>query len=496
MNLPRRQHRIFAGIGLALALLYSLIIFDPAGILTHLESSADFVDSREVPLSTPSTLTAGQNDSAQPLPGILMLKNLKKRPVRSRPHLEDSEFLGMLPEDARKLRWNKSAPDPKRGTWYHIRFHDLIGWIWLEPTEFMLLKESPTAIVPRNLPESLPPMDPAKLPHQTVATVTQESAPTSPSPAFVVDNPGQPPWEFPPDQDLSLSEKILYSTESLYQRLTITENNREGRSLLLNEEQQTTERTFIYYDEPFHLVLLAHPRPDRVLIIGCGDGGIIREALKHPVRRIDQVEIDRKVIEVAKKYLPKICSIEPNGGLVWNDPRVHLIIKDGREFLRTAKEPYDIIIVDLPAPTNEFVNALYTREFHALVKKNLRPGGYFMRNAPRYGGDTVQSFLVLYKTVATVFGLESTFAYNAFSGYILAANQAPSPAALSEAELTRRLQARQISTHFYTPARHFQYFLSIRDLPANVPICTDDNMWLIYQLALEGFKAAREEAGK
>ena len=97
------------------------------------------------------------------------------------------------------------------------------------------------------------------------------------------------------------------------------------------------------------MAMYAHPNPQRVLIIGGGDGGTLREVLKHPeVQHVDMVEIDKRVVEVCKEFLPTIAS-------AFDDPRAHLFFEDGVEYVRKAADRYDVILVDSSDPTGPAV---------------------------------------------------------------------------------------------------------------------------------------------
>lgn len=116
------------------------------------------------------------------------------------------------------------------------------------------------------------------------------------------------------------------------------------------------------------LPLCAHKSPEKVLIVGGGDGGVARETVKHPqVTQVHQVEIDERVIELSKKYLPKMsCG--------FNSPKLELHIKDGFEFMRQNKEEFDVIITDSSDAVgpNE---SLFRDEYFALMKSALKPDG-------------------------------------------------------------------------------------------------------------------------
>lgn len=124
-----------------------------------------------------------------------------------------------------------------------------------------------------------------------------------------------------------------------------------------------------------HLALVQHENPADVLLIGGGLRGILREILKHPVERIDYIELDAALIKAAWPYL------SPAAEEAFHDPRVRLIHTDGRLFIKTAAQKYDMIIIDAPEPATAALNRYFTKEFFHEAKSLLRPGGVFVIGA-------------------------------------------------------------------------------------------------------------------
>jgi len=167
--------------------------------------------------------------------------------------------------------------------------------------------------------------------------------------------------------------KWLASETSPYQRMEIFENEFFGRVLVLDGLIQTTERDeFFYHEMLVHPALTAHPAPGEVLIIGGGDGGALREVLRHPVRKVWLVEIDDRVTSAAEKYL---WLSGPLG-----DRRTELVIGDGDEFIRWAGPMFDVILVDSSDPVGPSA-VLHQRDFYEKVKGCLKPGGILAAQA-------------------------------------------------------------------------------------------------------------------
>ncbi|SLN31552.1 polyamine aminopropyltransferase [Oceanibacterium hippocampi] len=164
-------------------------------------------------------------------------------------------------------------------------------------------------------------------------------------------------------------DRILHSEQTDEQDLVIFENDRYGRVLALDGIVQTTEADEPFYHEMLvHVPLVAHPRARRVLVIGGGDGGAIRRALMHDIEAVTLVEIDPAVIEMSKRYLPKLS------GDAFDDPRLELVIADGCRYVAETEARFDVVIIDSTDPVGPG-RVLFTAEFYRDCKRVLNPGG-------------------------------------------------------------------------------------------------------------------------
>lgn len=165
-------------------------------------------------------------------------------------------------------------------------------------------------------------------------------------------------------------ESILFEKKTDHQHLVLFETEFFGRVMALDGIIQTTEKDeFIYHEMLTHVPIFAHGQAKKVLIIGGGDGGMLRETLKH--RSIEQatlVEIDADVIELSKEYLPK----HSNGA--FDDSRSQVIIADASQFVQDTSESYDIIIADTPDPVGP-AKILFSEDFYQNCRRCLRPNG-------------------------------------------------------------------------------------------------------------------------
>lgn len=165
--------------------------------------------------------------------------------------------------------------------------------------------------------------------------------------------------------------RVVYEGRSKYQKILIFDNPIYGRVFVLDGIVQLTEKDeFVYHEMLAHIPMFTHPKPERVLIIGGGDGGVLREVLKHPVEAVELVEIDRTIPEVARKYLRFVCRS------AFRDKRVNVYYEDGIKFLRRNKG-YDVIIIDSTSPIKH-AKPLFSSRFYKYVYNSLRKDGVMM----------------------------------------------------------------------------------------------------------------------
>ena len=180
-------------------------------------------------------------------------------------------------------------------------------------------------------------------------------------------------------------ERQLFSARSEFQRIDVFESKEFGRFLTLDGYMMLTERDeFIYHEMMAHVPLAVHPAPHKVLVVGAGDGGVIRELTRYDtVQHIDLVEIDPMVVEVSRKYLPQTaCNLD--------DPRVHIHYADGLRHVRRCEDEYDLIIVDSTDPFGPGED-LFTREFYGSCYKALKADGIMVNQheSPFYEQDAI-----------------------------------------------------------------------------------------------------------
>ena len=174
-----------------------------------------------------------------------------------------------------------------------------------------------------------------------------------------------------PDVKMSIRiNKQLHSEQSEYQRIDVFESPEFGRFLTLDGLMMLTEKDeFIYHEMITHVAMASEPDIKNVLVIGAGDGGTVRELTRYEtIENIDMVEIDERVVEVSREFLPvTACKLD--------DPRVHIFYDDGLRFVRRKENLYDLIIVDSTDPFGPgeglFTSEFYGNCFNALTEKGI-----------------------------------------------------------------------------------------------------------------------------
>lgn len=167
-------------------------------------------------------------------------------------------------------------------------------------------------------------------------------------------------------------QKILHSEVTEFQTMDVVETAQYGNLLVLDGCVMTTDKDeFVYHEMISHVPLHTHPNPKKVLVIGGGDGGAIREIIKHPsVEKAVLAEIDGRVIDISKEYFPQIAA-----GL--GDPRVDVQVTDGIQYVKDHKGEFDVILVDSTDPIGPAVG-LFARDFYQLVFDALKEDGLFV----------------------------------------------------------------------------------------------------------------------
>ncbi|MFY0675944.1 MAG: polyamine aminopropyltransferase [Neptuniibacter sp.] len=248
-------------------------------------------------------------------------------------------------------------------------------------------------------------------------------------------------------------EEVLFEQQTDSWHLIIFKNPIYGTVMALDGIIQTTERDeFVYHEMLTHVPIIAHGDVKRVLIIGGGDGGILREVCRHKsVEHVTQVEIDQAVIDMCKEYLPA------HSDGAFEDPRARIVIADGVEFVHQTDEKFDVIISDCTDPVGPG-EVLFTSRFYEGCKNLLNEGGVFVaqNGVPFLQQDEVittkrrlspyfkdQSFYTV--AVPTYIGGSMTLAWGSDNSDLRQ---------LSLDELEQRFKTSDITTRYYNPQIH------------------------------------------
>ncbi len=169
--------------------------------------------------------------------------------------------------------------------------------------------------------------------------------------------------------------KMLHDETTPYQHIQIAETEQFGRMLILDGVFQTSVKDeWCYHEMISHVPLMVHPNPERVLVIGAGDGGVVREVCRHEsVKQVDLCEIDERVIALSKEYFPTISK-----ALLEQPEKLHVHVGDGIAFTKAVKDFYDVIIIDCSDPIGPG-EGLFTRDFYQSAKEALREDGLIVQ---------------------------------------------------------------------------------------------------------------------
>lgn len=253
-------------------------------------------------------------------------------------------------------------------------------------------------------------------------------------------------------------ERVICQITTEFQELLIFENKFFGKVLVLDGIIQITERDeFIYHEMLSHVPIMFHDNPSDLLIIGGGDGGILREVLKHrSVQKVVMVELDPIVVENCKHFFPEVS----RGA--FDDPRLQLIIGDGLDYVSTTQNRHDIIIVDSPDPIGP-ASKLFSSNFYQNCRRILSKNGILVtqNGVPFFQRDELLSSTRRLKKY-----FEDVTIYRApiptYQGGDMAFGWATSSQdlrATPREELSRRFTASSITTSYYDPAIHMTAFL-------------------------------------
>lgn len=250
--------------------------------------------------------------------------------------------------------------------------------------------------------------------------------------------------------------RVLYRKKTEHQDLVIFETPFFGKVLALDGVIQTTERdNHVYHEMLAHVPILAHGSAREVLIVGGGDGGSLREVVKHPIERVTLVDIDSEVIELSKRYLPTLS----DGA--FDHQKAEVVISDGLAYLTGTDRRFDVIIVDSTDPVGPG-EALFSEDFYAACKRRLTPGGIVVTQngipllQPEELGGSYRKLSAHFADVSFYLAAVPTYAGGTMAFGWASDNEGLRR--LSAADIRPRYEAVGLKTRYYSPEVHAASF--------------------------------------
>lgn len=245
--------------------------------------------------------------------------------------------------------------------------------------------------------------------------------------------------------------KTLHTETTPFQELAMIDTLQWGRMLVLDGMVMTTIKDeFVYHEMISHVALNTHPNPKKVMIIGGGDGGAVRECVKHPkVEKAVLCEIDGRVIETSKDYLPEISSV------LFGHPKVEILVADGVKHIQEHEGEYDVIMVDSTEPVGP-AEGLFAADFYRAVYKALKPDGIMVAQteSPFVNDELIRR---VFKDIKGIFPITKLFlasipTYPSGLWSFTMGSKVHDPEVVDESAIP------ELDTKYYTPAIHKSVF--------------------------------------
>lgn len=246
-------------------------------------------------------------------------------------------------------------------------------------------------------------------------------------------------------------KRTIYSEKTPFQELAVIDTVQFGRMLVLDDVIQTTVLDeFVYHEMISHVALNTHAAPKKVLIVGGGDGGVVRETVKHhSIEKVVHCEIDGAVVEASRKYLPEIsCALD--------HPKVEIVVDDGIKHVKENKNTYDIIIIDSTDPVGP-AEGLFSVSFYRDVFEALNDEGIFVAQteSPFFNRDLIPR---LFKDISGIFPVTRLFLANVptYPGGLWTFTMGSKKYDPLDVDISK---IPELSTRYYSPAIHRTCFV-------------------------------------
>jgi spermidine synthase len=281
--------------------------------------------------------------------------------------------------------------------------------------------------------------------------------------------------------------KVIESRQTAHQKVEILELKEFGRSLVLDDDLQSTEfDEFIYHEAIIHPSMTAHPNPKHVLLLGGGEGYSAREILKYKsVDSVVMVDIDEEVVNLCRRHFSK------QNANIFEEARLKLVFADAMEFVKSCRQKFDVIVSDLSSPFEGGPSCeLYTVDFYQRIRDILNPGGIICVQGDAFNNLRLDTCASIYKTLQKVFKIVRV-AVSYIPSFItnwsfITASDTVEPWSFKSDEVDRLIKSKKITSLFYydgeTHERIFRIPKHLRkSLEERGHVIETDNLVSVYQ---------------